>query len=243
MSVFLTPPATPQKNTGKMPVTKRRRTMKKGRGRRPTRISPKNRFINQMGGWTQINKSTTRIETIETIGLPRSDNITFNSGTIGGSIAVKVIPIDENFDLLAIRPAFQYIKPKKVEMYLVGIKVNDGASQLNTFNMQICIGKWKDDLIRTNLMHNVPGCQLKMFNVPNMYSGSRQLPTQGETEVMRCAMFHPSLNVQVNNDQSNASSYAPAALTGDWLDTQYISGLKPHNPTVCAALEHRSPFE
>ena len=217
-----------QRQEKRMPYNpKRRKTMKKGKGKRPMRISPKNRFINQMGGWTQNSKSTERIETIETIGLPQSDNIVFNNGTIGGSIAVKVVPIDENFDLLAIRPAFQYIKPKKVEIFIVGLEVNDGAPQLNTFNMQICVGKWKDGPIRTNLMHNVPGCQLKMFNVPNMYTGARQLTTQGETEVMRCAVFHPPLNAQVQNDPNNPASDAPVALSSNWLDTQYIGGLKP----------------
>ena len=80
----------------------------------------------------------------------------------------------------------------------------------------------------------VPGCQCKMFNVPNLGApGARDTPVQGETEVMRIACMYPPLNVWF--EKTGIGQSAEGILSSSWLDTNVISTSDPSPYWNCFA--------
>ena len=172
--------------------------------RRGMKLGPKSRFINQMGGWSQNARSTTKHEYIDMISYPFSRQIIATAGDYDHDVKISLAPTNPPWPMDGVGAAFQMVRPKKVELYITGVEVNDATSLSNLYNIQVIVAKWKDDGVGDTPLNMVPGAQTKMFNLPNVGgNNSREVPTQGETEVMRIAVMYPPLNARVEKTGLN----------------------------------------
>ena len=179
-----------------------------------------------MGGWSQNGRSTTKHEYIEMISYPNTGIMVFVPQSQRESQTVKLELTGGSWAMDGIKSAFQMVRPKKVEYYMTGIRADDGTTAERMYSLQVILSKWKEDGIGDTPLNVVPGAQTKMFDVYNQAAtGSENIPTHGETEIMRIACFYPPLNGRL--EKTGSGAIGEGILSTSWIDTNGISGVAP----------------
>jgi len=180
----------------------------KGKGRR-TRLSPRNQFINQLGGWSSNKRRATGAKEFEFTTLPKTAQVNVNNSQMTGTTELRLTPFQDFDDPNAVFRSFQKWKVKKVEVY-ANI---DGVTNSNapTFERVLFgLSKWRDNATPPSILH-VDGAQAKIIHVPI----SATIGQLNELDIQRCACFYPPISIEGRNPTGTSSlSY----LVDPWFD-------------------------
>lgn len=182
----------------------------RGGKRARTKISPRNMFINQLGGWS-ANKTFNRAgKTFEFTSPHKTHTITVQSGRQVGSTVVRFNPGEDILFPVTIFPKFQKWRLKKLEFFY---KILTTGAATGTIG-QLTIAKWRDEITPNNLLA-VPGAQTKMMTIKEQGQAETE---STELDVLRCACFWPPVSMQ---GEAN-----PSGLTTSYLMSPYMDGEK-----------------
>jgi len=210
----------------RMPAFKRYRSHTNGQFKRRkynsgryTKKVHRERFINQLGGWSVNKPGYRKALTVEqtsnlnrkTLVIPPGSSQTFDFA----ATFTDLLPTNYGF-----RNTFQRVKLKKLEMY-VEIFNEDGSGSDRTFLLSLAKFRQGDVLssepgVPTEQANarTIQGCQPKMF----------RLGSDTPLEIMRIACFYPPLQKRIATDSTSNADYN---IEDGYVSTNAVAGNSP----------------